>query len=213
MDLKRYLAYLKEPSVRASHDYAIDWFLHTTHSCGKFPNVVELGGAGEYHTYGKYSEYMGVNLENPAVPSVALHGKKSITDVVPFTPRAFVSLFQIELLYPPEERYKIYASIFRRNPGIFYGLSSGFYHGNRSTMDQTLGQNGTLVHQTIQPKGSNVCIGFYEIWLSVRAPSKTFGSDVVEVWKVLISTKKNRRWPSKNETAARMARIRAKGSE
>jgi hypothetical protein len=181
---KAYAEYLEEYSVRESHSTAFKWFRNLS-----WPDrleVVDLGcGLGEFWKYGSWSKYVGIDLEPRGANTIQGDYRKiNLNTDLPFKPNTFISLFSIEPCNYPEERYEIYRNLFDKNPSIQYGLSAGFYYADRIEQEQVTESGDIVSHQSIQPLALYSAGGlFTEQWLTLRTPSKMFGSDVVEVWK------------------------------
>lgn len=152
-------------------------------------NIVDLGcGLGEYFTYARHSQYVGIDFNNPGQIKnfiCADYNEVNLTAILPFSPTAFVSLFSIEACYPTESRYALYEKIFAENSSIKYGLSSGFFYEGRRN-HETVSEAGEIVsYQTIEDPSKHISENFSESRSYKRTPSEMFGKDVIEVWKIL----------------------------
>ncbi len=182
-----YLGYLQEPTVRANHDMMFETFYRFTRPTQL--RIMDLGcGLGEYSRYGPHSEYVGIDLNNAGQVKNFVHmdyTELNLASHLPFVPNAFVSLFSIEACYPAKSKYALYERIFAENPSIRYGLVSGFFYESRRGLE-TVSEAGKIVsYQTIEDQSKYVSGNFSEVRVYLRTPSKMFGDDPVEVWKML----------------------------
>lgn len=190
-----YAKYLREPTVRKSHDAVFRAFKAMCRTEEK--HVVDLGcGLGEYCRYGASRGWEGIDRNDMSRDPHFLGTKGRfhrprdymeldfVDDLAP-APGAFVSLFSIEACFPVEERYAFYERLFQAIPSLDCGLTAGFYY--ESKRDQpTVGETGGIVsHQTIEPIDAWVSELFDEARVITRTPSEMFGPDVIEVWKIL----------------------------
>lgn len=183
---QKYGAYLLESTVRASHDLVFRHFGRFVWPEGLL--VVDLGcGLGEYQTYGHYHDYVGVDLNYVGQVGnfvCADYHDFSFLNRLPFAPTAFVSLFSTENFHSAGDKYALYKKIFAEVPSIQYGLVSGFFYEGRRMFDK-VEENGKIVsYQTIEDPAPYISDTFSEFRLHVRTPSKMWGADVVEVWKI-----------------------------
>ena len=187
---ERYERYLKEESVRASHDLVFRQFEKVA---GERLYVVDLGcGLGEFCQYGLPYSYVGVDLNY-----IGGHFRLIKTDyhdldavkarLYPYlTPNAFVSLFSIECFHSAAEKYTLYRKIFETFPTIQFGLAGGFFYESKRGQE-TVGETGNIVsYQTIEDPVLYISDIFAEFRLHIRTPSQMFDSDVIEVWKIFI---------------------------
>ncbi len=59
-----------------------------------------------------------------------------------------------------------------------------FYESKRDL--ETVGETGGIVsHQTIEDPAKYISEAFSEFRIHMRTPSRMFGEDVIEVWKIL----------------------------
>lgn len=189
----QYSKYLLEDIVRANHDKVFADFRRFTLPMPLC--VVDLGCAlGEYSRYGHYVKYLGVDVNNTGqVRNFMKADYRNVNFVksLPFTPNAFVSLFSIEPVYAVEQRYALYEVLFAKVPSLQYGLSSGFFYESRRNLE-TVRETGALIsYQTIEDPSKHISPNFSEFRNYLRTPSKMFGNDVVEVWKILARTKRS----------------------
>jgi hypothetical protein len=189
-----YKNYLQEPQVRKTHDTMFRLF------CDIFPqwkyplNVMDLGCGQccEYHDRGWHSGYIGLDLDPIRRPTMMQcdYTKVSLDEVklfAVFPVHAFVSLFSTECCMHPVDKYAFYRKLFRETD-VQMGLVSGFYYKNRIKQEQVEETGEIVSYQTIEPQQDYQCPEFIELRSYFNVPSKMFGPDVVEVWKVLIKT-------------------------
>jgi len=183
-----YRDYLRERTVRASHDLVFAMFETICARHVEKRNVMDIGcGLGEFDRYCEPERYVGVDRNNAG--SVLSFVQADYTDLafltqLPFDPNVFVSLFSVEACLPAADRYAFYERLFSET-GVVLGLVAGFYY--ESKRDQaTVGETGGIIsYQTIEPMDFHRSDRFKELRVLTRTPSKMFGADVVEVWKVL----------------------------
>ena len=102
-----------------------------------------------------------------------------------FSSNTFVSLFSIEPIVPEEQRYAFYARLFETCPTLKYGMSAGFYYASLPG-HVTVGEAGGIVsHQTIDKFHDHSHPLFTETRIIMETPSKMFGKDVIEVYKMM----------------------------
>jgi hypothetical protein len=195
---KMYVEYLQEPTVRANHDAAFRLFRTF---CGDvYHNVIDLGcGSYEFVCYGSgVMKYCGV--DKTLRGSIGRHIEAVEYDYlapdvmnVPsllradhrFSPNTFVSLFSVEPIIHEEQRYAFYTNLFETCPTLKYGLSAGFYYTSLSNQ-ATVGETGGIIsHQTIDRPYEYPHPLFTETRILMETPSKMFGKDVVEVYKMM----------------------------
>jgi len=159
----------------------------------KYPlNVIDFGCGQccEYRQHGIHSGYLGLDLNPPShhdcyacdykrVPD------KVITEKAGFPIHAFVSLFSTECCMDKWDKFSFYRRIFNVFP-IQVALVSGFYYENKIKEEQVKETGGIYSYQSIEDPRDFICSEFIELRTHLRVPSKMFGDDVVEVWKLLI---------------------------
>ncbi len=183
-----YKNYLKEPTVRKNHDYIFGCFGNIPGQNGL--RVMDLGcGLGEYHIFGRYTDYVGIDLNNTGeihnFMSADYHDLGFVSELS-FEPNAFVSLFSIECCNPAETKYALYNKLFEALPSLQFGLAGGFFYENKRGQE-TVGETGGIVSwQTIEDQSRFISPRFSEFRAHIYTPSEMFGKDVVEVWKFLI---------------------------
>ena len=183
-----YRKYLMEKTVRASHGRVFEYFRTFTRQ--NLLYVVDLGcGLGEYYIFGPYIDYVGIDLNNDIGDTkyfvLADYHDLGFVERLPFRPNVFVSLFSIACCHPAAEEYALYENIFAEVPTIEYGLVGGFFYENKRDLE-TIGETGGLIsYQTIEDPSKHISERFDEFRLHMRTPSKMFGKDVIEVWKIL----------------------------
>src|SRR3989344_2270053 len=184
-----YADYLTEKSVRASHDFIFRQFLEIA---GSNLHVIDLGcGLGEYFQYGSFTRYVGVDKNNLGdgfrlikEDYYDLDKVKDGLSLYLVVPNILVSLFSIECFYSVPDKYAFYERIFKEFPSIEFGLVSGFFYESKRNQE-TVGEAGGIVsHQTIEDPSLYISEVFTESRLHLKTPSKMFGPDVIEVWKI-----------------------------
>lgn len=181
-----YAEYLLEHTVRTSHDLVFRLFRRFVYPAPLL--VVDLGcGLGEYQTYGHHDDYVGVDLNYTGQVGnfvCADYHDLSFLNQLPFMPTVFVSLFSIECFHSARDKYALYERIFGAFPFIQHGLVGGFLYEGRRNLE-TVEENGKIVsYQTIEDSALYISETFSELRLHMRTPSRMFGDDVVEVWKI-----------------------------
>jgi len=180
-----YEEYLKEPTVRAAHD----WIFSIVSTKFSFHNVVDLGcgRSQEFYHFCKPRYYLGVdeNIEETEPQFKYSLLKRNYRNHVRWNMiPAFVSLFSCEITAPYTENYIYYNSLFSNNPDIQIGLVSGFYYENKRGQNP-IGETGDILsYQTLENIGDCLRVGFTEKRILLPVPSKMFGPDVIEVWKI-----------------------------
>lgn len=186
----QYQDYLEE--VRPRHAYVIDTLLNgmlkkRLHlldlGCGKCREAKSLINPGLYFGVDQVFE-----------PDETTLGRKLdyrkdgeyIADWIPFPPNCFSSFFSAEITAPPEENYLLYENIFRTFPSIGWGIVSGFFYGNRKNQKTVTETGGLTSYQTIENPADFISKTFEEGRFVFPVPSKMFGPDVYEVWKLLV---------------------------
>lgn len=184
-----YREYLQEKTVRANHYKIFKYFRMFTHSTSL--RVVDMGcGLGEYSQYGHYAEYVGVDVNDAGQVGnfvCADYHDLTLADLSQFAcvPTAFVSLFSIECFHSAKEKYALYRKIFNNIPSLKYGLVGGFFYESKRDLE-TVGEAGEIIsYQTIEDPSKYISDIFSEFRIHIHTPSKMFGDDVIEVWKIL----------------------------
>lgn len=96
-------------------------------------------------------------------------------------PSTFVSLFSTELTASPEVNTEYYAKLFNTFPSLRRGVVAGFYYSRRRTEPTVSEAGGLTSWQSI----GDLTVSMRETRVALRVPSKLFGDDVVEVWRLL----------------------------
>ncbi len=186
---EKYKAYLSESTVRIAHDYIFRVIALNS----DFKNVVDFGcGAfNEFLVHGRPEKYLGVDI------NIASHDDKrrliradyrkvrNLAKLIhPETPTAFVSLFSTEITAPFKENYQFYGRVFREISTVRAGLVSGFYYASKKDQNPIGETGGIQSYQTLEDiKDINSDI-FEERRVVMPVPSKMFGEDVFEIWKL-----------------------------
>lgn len=187
-----YKNYLQEPLVRNVHNWMFRIF-EATFPQWKYPfNIIDFGCGQccEYHNHGQVSGYVGLDLDPIRRPSMYQcdYTKVSSDEIKRFATfplHGFVSLFSTECCMPATEKYAFYSKIFREHH-IQVALVSGFYYKNRIQEEKVKETGGIVSYQTIENQRNHQYKEFIEMRTYIDVPSKMFGPDVVEVWKLLI---------------------------
>lgn len=184
---RKYKVYLQEASVRASHDLVFEYFRRFV--CPAELLVADLGcGLGEYACYGHYTDYAGIDLNHVGRVRNFVRGNYhdlSWVSRLPFVPTAFVSSFSIECFHSTRDKYALYERIFAEVPSIRFGLAGGFFYESRRDLEKVSEAGKNVSYQTIEDPGLQISEAFSEFRIHMRTPSKMFGEDVIEVWKIL----------------------------
>ena len=187
---KRYRDYLTESSVRRAHDFVFK--IASLNS--DFKDVVDFG-CGEFNEfliYAKPEKYIGIDKEGKKCDEVDIrilqgdYRKIEILPklILPSKPTGFVSLFSSEISLPFGENYSFYEEVFRQIPSIHSGLVSGFYYVSKK-FENPVGETGGIVsYQTLESIDQVLSSLFEEKRIVLPSPSKMFGTDVYEVWKI-----------------------------
>jgi hypothetical protein len=187
-----YKNYLREPLVRNVHNWMFRIFEDT---CPKWKhplNIIDFGCGQccEYHNHGQFSGYVGLDLDPIRRPSMyqcdyTKINANEIKGFAGFPPYSFVSLFSTECCMSATEKYVFYDKIFQEYD-MQTGLVSGFYYKNRIQEEKVQETGGIVSYQTLEDQKDYPRKHFIEMRTYVDVPSKMFGPDVVEVWKLLI---------------------------
>jgi hypothetical protein len=182
---KAYENYLLEPSVRQAHD----WIFSIIEDNLEFQNVVDLGcgKSQEFYNYFKPLYYLGVdeNAEEcePSFKYATL--KKNYRTITKWSKEtSFVSLFSSEITAPFTDNYRYYNALFSKNKFMHGGLVSGFYYESKKDQNPIGETGGIQSYQTLESIEDCKHYGFKEKRILLSVPSRMFGPDVVEVWKI-----------------------------
>lgn len=185
---EQYKNYLLEPVVRNAHN----WMFHIFETVWpSYPlNIIDFGCGQccEYRQYGHPENWFGFDLNPPDEPNTHKCDYRTFTDIkVPFPIYGFVSLFSTECCLDKWEKYSFYDKIFYQYP-IKAALVSGFYYENKIKEEWVHETGGIASWQSIEDQKLWVCseTQYIELRTHIRVPSKMFGEDVVEVWKILM---------------------------
>lgn len=182
-----YEAYLHEPMVREAHD----WVFSIVRRNSAFQRVIDLG-CGQSREFMKWfcpSKYVGIDLVAPAaevredyrrIMSALADQKYPALE----SWDAFVSLFSCEITAPCGENYTLYNRLFALRPETKAGLVSGFFYANEPTSATVAEAGGLTSFQTLEPIEEVSSAYFTEKRITLPVPSKMFGDDVFEVWKI-----------------------------
>ena len=186
---RRYREYLQEPIVRGNHDHVFSLFASLL--LPDSPRVVDLGcGIGEYRTYDRsHAEYVGIDLNDTGSVTPFIQAdylRLGFADLLPFPPNAFISLFSIDCCHTAEKKYDLYNRIFSAFPAVKCGLIGGFFYESRRGQETVSEAEEIVSYQTIEDPSLYISDLFTELRIHLRTPSKMFGDDVIEVWKLLV---------------------------
>ena len=186
---RMYREYLQEPVVRSNHDRVFSLFASLL--LPDSPRVVDLGcGIGEYKTYDRsHAEYVGIDLNNTGSVAPFLQAdylKLNFGNLLPFSPNAFISLFSIDCCHTAEKKYDLYNRIFSVFPTVRCGLVGGFFYESRRHQETVSEAGGVVSYQAVEDPSLYISALFTELRIHLRTPSQMFGSDVIEVWKLLV---------------------------
>ena len=187
-----YKNYLLEPIVRNVHNWMFRIF-EDTFPQWKYPfNIIDFGCGQccEYLQHGQSSGYMGLDLnpldgEDMICCDYTKITSKDVKKFAGFPIHGFVSLFSTECCMSTTDKYAFYDKLFQE----YYmqtGLVSGFYYKNRIQEEKVSETGGIVSYQTIEHQKDYPGKHFIEMRTYIDVPSKMFGPDVVEVWKLLI---------------------------
>ena len=101
-----------------------------------------------------------------------------------YKPTCFSSLFSVEITKPFTDNYELYERLFQEVPSLDFGIVAGFYYEKRKGQLTVQETGGLTSYQSIEAQEIVNSDSFYETRTYVKAPSKLFGLDVVEVWKL-----------------------------
>lgn len=197
---KMYEDYLAESGVRDVHDDLFEMFSAVCASGS--PHILDLGcgRSQEYKHQGYYADYLGfdLNAEDPEckidyrnpefthlVDQIVEQRRDRHNQVWAFPPGAFVSLFSSEITASEHENRLLYEGLFRHWP-IQTALVSGFYYTDKKDQVVVPEEGGIESFQTLSSlEESDVSLLYKETRITVACPSKLFGPNVVEVWRIL----------------------------
>jgi hypothetical protein len=186
-----YTGYLAEERVRKVHDAVLQAaMLHPA-----LQRVVDLGcGQGnEFFHYGKPALYVG--LDQNAAPiheARRIRLKADYRDVNVIKEivgqhalTAAVSLFSTELTWPPKANHIYYEGLFRQTTIQAVFVAGGY--AEHAEGEETILEAGNLVsYQTFGGfEGLSPTSLFDETRICIACPSKMFGEDIIEVYRLL----------------------------
>ncbi len=179
-----YAEYLKEPTVRAAHD----WVFKIAGLDPAFEKVLDLGCGmcQEWLVYGPPCEYRGVDVvigQHPQfVTQLNYRGKALEAKFTEAT--AFVSLFSSEITDTPKLNSCFYRSLFYQRPALQAGLVSGFYYTDMRDQNPVRETGGIWSYQTLHAiEEHSLDPELVERRIVLPVPSKLFGPNVIEVWR------------------------------
>jgi len=185
-----YKGYLGEPLVRSAHNAMFGMLFR--HLLPARPRILDLGcGIGELvNFYLADYAYFGVDAKSHGPHCDAELDYTSddlfrLLPQMPFYPNCFISLFSAECCLSADDKYELYGNLFADWPTVTCGLVSGFYYRSRAAQEKVAEVGGIESYQTIEKVVDYGSSLFTEFRCEMAVPSKMFGDDVVEVWKLL----------------------------
>ncbi len=190
-----YKSYLAEKTVRRAHDRVFEIAMLDAN----MQSVVDFGCGmfNEFYVYARPKTYIGVDIN----VETSLKGNKRLVKadyrsceslnklVTPDSPTSFTSLFSTEITAPAKQNYKFYEMVFEHIPSIQSGLVSGFYYVSKKGKNPIGEAGGLTSYQTLEEIESVRSDVFDESRIVMHVPSKMFGQDVYEVWKLFARRK------------------------
>lgn len=185
----KYAEHLQEWLVKHTH---FNMYWNFTNFVGNYEpiSIIDFGcGTGEIMTcLPREVNYFGIdkNKVNENLPHmIGDFTDPSFEPRPPFVPNAFISVFASEIVWNAEDKYKFYHEVFRKYPKIRVGLVAGVYYlGNEN--DLTKEEDGFTIHQSVEKQQDWISDDFEEHRSYHKVPSKLWGPNVVEVWKILL---------------------------
>lgn len=185
-----YAAYVDE--VAPLHQRAIEHLLRSQ-QCRIGSCLLDLGcgrinEAARLFVMDTYIDIDADPANNPAHEPVDYRDMTALTRVLRrcSRPDAFCSLFSTELTAPASTNNDYYQQLFDTFPTLQRGIVSGFYYDDSRRNDPVVEEAGGLrSFQSIGLLADDRFCSFTETRLQLRVPSKLFGRDVVEVWRLL----------------------------
>lgn len=127
------------------------------------------------------------SMHDPVEPYTFITGDYRERINLSYEPTCFTSLFSTEVTAYRDANESFYNWVFESYPTASYGIVSGFYYLDR-WRDQYVIETGNLTScQSTGPLTdyTDSTLLYTETKLEIPAPSKMFGPNVVEVWKLL----------------------------
>lgn len=144
--------------------------------CGRAKEATQLFGP----------PFVDVDNDPKAMPTLVLDYRKDFQRIEALKKKFyfFTSLFSTECTASQVDNVLFYEQLFKTFRSLKFGIVSGFYY--RSKEDQVIvKETGGL--ESFQSIGRLANSEIYaEYRLESEAPSKLFGPDVIEVWKLLV---------------------------
>jgi len=189
----RYEAYLNEPRVREKHDRFFDLWgaVHDGEAvvdlgCGRSQEY--LNHAAGWHYTGFDQNAVEHKGEHETIVAADYRAPDFIARVLKleFPPTAFVSLFSAEITALPSENKALYERMFLEVESIERALVAGFYYIDRRDENPVIETGGVASFQTLNNLEHDRSEVYDEIRMLSAVPSKMFGEQVVEVWRILM---------------------------
>lgn len=193
-----YEKYLQEPGVRVVHDFAIKTLTerYSPAACRGFNCVLDLGcGLNEFlHCRCPSVSYLGIDRMSPKANIVDDYREmktETVHAIQAFQPCAMVSLFSTEITSWGDDNWGLYNRLFGLFSSLEFALVSGFYYRDFPECQVVKEKEGLLSFQT----SSSEYLGRYETpgdkiqevaRLTLPCPSSMFGTNPVEVWRLLV---------------------------
>jgi hypothetical protein len=187
-----YAAYLQEPTVREAHDWV---FAIAASTVPALSHVVDLGCGqfNEYYQHAQPKKYLGidVNVEPSRRPGQLLvqadYRTADLKSIIGRRrPTGFVSLFSCENTAPVEDNYRFYRNLFDQF-GFKAGLVSGFFYSGSRDINPIGEAGGIQSFQMLENIEDVRCKEFVERRIVLPVPSKLFGANVYEGWKIFVA--------------------------
>lgn len=184
----KYKNYIKECYPR---HFKVTQMLRSTSYATVGQRILDLGSGACKESKSLFwpSRYFGVDANvDPKEEGILCDYRKDFDRIlkeIPFSPQCFTSIFSSELTAPQEENYSLYERLFRTFSSIKWGIVSGFYYGSKRNEKVVKETGGLESYQSILDLSEIKSSLFREIRIQIPGPSKMFGDDVIEVWKLL----------------------------
>ncbi len=116
-----------------------------------------------------------VNYRDTAALALKLPSMKGVD--------GFTSLFSAECTGTIEANQELYEWLFKTFKTLKFGVVAGFYYRGKEAQFTVEETGGLTSYQSVGPLSKSTL--YKETRLQIEAPSKLFGPDVIEVWKLL----------------------------
>lgn len=185
-----YTDYLVEDRVRQVHDAV----LAAVRPHAAFSRVMDLGcGKGnEFYHFAQPDFYLGIDQN--ADPRQEEKRNTIVADYRDFSKveslahqndiTGAISLFSVEITASATQNHAYYEELFRK-AGIKAMLIGGFYYQHAKGAETVQEAGGLVSYQTHLSVDRPETVLFHETRIEIPCPSKLFGEDVMEVWRLL----------------------------